>query len=131
MAAAEQSLQVAIKLEPDASLARVYLGTIRHHDKDRAGAIVLFREAIARKPSYLEAHLKLGMCLQEDGDRAGAITAFRAALRCQPLSAAAHARLGELLLPDRPEEGREHLQRAIDLDPNERRALELLAANRP
>jgi cytochrome c-type biogenesis protein CcmH/NrfG len=129
--AAEQSLQIAIQLDPEDCRARLYLGTIRHQRKDRAGAMALFREAIARKPNYLEAHFNLGACLQEEGDRPAAITAFRAAIRCQPLSAAAHARLGELLLGENPEEGRSHLQQAIDLDPNERRARELLATLRP
>ena len=129
--AAEQSLQLAIQLDPDSCRARVYLGTIRHHRNDRAGAIVLFREAIQRKPSYLEAHFNLGACLQEEGDRSAAIKAFRAAIRCQPLSAAAHARLGELLLGENPEEGRSHLRLAIELDPNERRAVELLAVKQP
>jgi tetratricopeptide (TPR) repeat protein len=129
--AAERSLQIAIQVDPDSYRARLYLGTIRHQRKDRAGAIVLFREAIARKPNYLEAHFNLGACLQEEGDRAAAMTAFRAAVRCQPLSAAAHARLGELLLTENAEESRAHLQQAIDLDPNERRAGELLATLRP
>lgn len=129
--AAEQSLQIAIQLDPDVCGARLYLGTIRHQRKDRAGAMVLFREAIQRKPNYLEAHFNLGACLQEEGDRTAAIAAFRAAIRCQPLSAAAHARLGELLLAENPAEGRSHLQQAIDLDPNERRAVELLAVKQP
>jgi tetratricopeptide (TPR) repeat protein len=128
LSAADQALQTALELDPGLARAWMYRGTIRVLQKDRRAAIACYRKAVECQPSYLHAHVNLGLCLQEEGEREAAIAAFRNALRCQPLSAPAHAHLGALLLQQgQRQDAVFHLRQAVALNPDDRRARQLLA----
>ena len=127
IAAAEQSLDTALALQPENARANRFKGICRQEQKDRPQAIVCFKKAIAAKPSYLEAHINLGLCLKEEGDPGAAIAAFQDALRCQPLSALSHAELGTLLLQQgRGDEAIFHLEQAVELRPDDTASRKLL-----
>jgi tetratricopeptide (TPR) repeat protein len=130
-AAAENSLQTALKLDRAQPRTWLYLGVAQQNQKKRAEAIDSFRQAIELKPSYFEAHYNLGVCLKEANDLDEAANAFEDALRCQPLSAPAHAQLGEVLWKrGKATEAREHLEQAAELNPKDAAVRKLLDETR-
>lgn len=70
---------------------------------DVAGAIMLYRDWIARNPSaplLHAAYFNYGVCLSKSGDRYGAMNALRAALGLKADFLPAHINLGRLLEDD-------------------------------
>ena len=92
---AEQSLERAVRLDPQASEAWFRLGSLRLVDRPRDAADC-FRRALAIKPDRTLAHYNLGLCLEKLGERAEAADEFRASLRCRPDYAPAQAALNRL-----------------------------------
>jgi len=80
---AEQALERAVQIDPQASEAWFRLGGLRLTTRPRDAADC-FRRAIQIKPDLALAHYNLGLCLEKLGDRAGAADEFRATLRCRP-----------------------------------------------
>ena len=60
------------------------MGLKRMKEKDTAGAIERFREAVRLAPDYPEAHYQLALALQASGARAEARRQFAEAHRLAP-----------------------------------------------
>ncbi|MEE9253796.1 MAG: tetratricopeptide repeat protein, partial [Pseudomonadales bacterium] len=109
-------------LELDAGLAEAHsaLGHIRFaYDWDWAGAEDAFKRAIALNPNSAAAHHQYSIYLGNVGRLEEAIAVGEQSVRVDPLSVAASQALGLLfVLAQQYDEGRIHLERALDLDPN-------------
>ncbi|HEV3146100.1 MAG TPA: tetratricopeptide repeat protein [Gemmataceae bacterium] len=129
--AAEQALRRSLSVDDRIAEVWLNLGHTRYRQNDLTEAAACFRRAIELKSDHWQAHYSLGLCLKERNQRPAAIAAFREALLCQPLAAPAHSRLGELLLEEHQTgEAVEHLQQAVDLNPNDHASRKLLDAAR-
>jgi tetratricopeptide (TPR) repeat protein len=85
----------------------------------RAEAVRVLREIIARNPGDADARLLLGSVLQEAGDRAGSLEQLSEAVRLRPRSAEAQNALGEALHTFGDNKAaRGPFTRAVALDPN-------------
>jgi len=82
-------------------------------------SVVRFDEVIAAEPSFAPAHVGAGKALAVLGDFDGARAHAEAALALDVRDAGVHALLGRIsLMHDwRWDEGRRHLERALELDP--------------
>jgi Flp pilus assembly protein TadD len=67
------------------------------HERDYAGAITAFREAVRLKPDHADYRFHLGNALLGQGQLAEAEAAFREAIRLKPDHAKAHHNLGNTL----------------------------------
>jgi tetratricopeptide (TPR) repeat protein len=120
---AEVCLRAAIKRNPNNYMARNSLGIIlKQHRKDFDGAIEQFRLAIKIHPNDCVLHISLGNlhCEMEDYDHAE--VEYLAAIQIAPDNVDAHLNLAQLLIVcklDRHEEALGHLDKVVDLDPNQ------------
>jgi tetratricopeptide (TPR) repeat protein len=84
-----------------------------------AQAIPYYEEIVRILPDFYEAWFTLGVSYSQTGQFDRGAEAFRKFLAFQPLSADGHAAYGLLLIrvPDRRDEARHELERALELDP--------------
>jgi tetratricopeptide (TPR) repeat protein len=81
-------------------------------------AIVLYRKAIAFKPTYPEAHFFLGRALERKGQIAEALAEYNEALRLRPDFDAAHVMVGLLLNKEQKyDQAVAHYQAALKANP--------------
>jgi tetratricopeptide (TPR) repeat protein len=124
---AERALGKAAELKPDMPEAQFYLGVALILQKEPQAAADCFQKATQLKPSYAEAYYNLGHSRKELGDEAGAKAAFRAAIGCKPDYSPAHYNLACLLLnKGRKDEALVHLRHAVEFDPTNKAAKQLL-----
>jgi len=126
-ARAEQALDVALRLAPDAADGHFYRGCVAYNQGKLATAEACFRRAVERKPDYALALYHLGLCRERQNDPAGASTAFQAAIACRPNLAEAHrAWAGLLIRQGRHEEADRQLRLTLELKPDDPAAMQML-----
>jgi Tfp pilus assembly protein PilF len=126
-AEAEKTLQLILSRVPDQPLATELLGLTRNAEGKRDEAIELLRKAAKLDPVRVETQYNLGLQLAARGDREEAVKAFERALAGRPNFVAAWIHLGDV------REGKGALaayERALEIDPNSKRALEGLSRAR-
>jgi tetratricopeptide (TPR) repeat protein len=85
------------------------------------------KQAIERKPDYAEAHYWLGLVLGVRGDFFAAVRAYEETVRIEPGHARAHSMLGRSHLSVLSyKEARDHLERALSLNPGDEESSRLL-----
>src|SRR5437773_4055492 len=95
-AEAQRVYQEILAAQPDSATAAACLnnlGNIRRAMNDAAGALALYRQAIARHADSLAAWMSLGSLLRGLGRMHEAELAFRESIRIAPNFADAHAGL--------------------------------------
>jgi len=100
-------------LPPLVNVARLYV----MEGKPKLGELKL-KEALGIDPKSLEARYNLGLLLAEGGQTAEAEASFRQVLKENPDMAEAAYNLGALLARDKPEEAREFMAKARDIQPD-------------
>jgi Flp pilus assembly protein TadD len=126
-------LRKAVVIDPAQHEAWNLLGRAYLRQGDFEGALTALRRAMALKPRAAYA-VSLGKALlfskppdAEDGRRE-AMTAFEQAVTLEPSNAVAHFELGRLLSQsDSLDAARDHLMRAVDLEPDFYEALYVLS----
>jgi TolB-like protein/Tfp pilus assembly protein PilF len=114
---ARQSVEAALRIDPDLAEARSALGHVFLHEMNGPEGERELRQAVALNPSFLDAHMFLGMALLDWGRLDEAETSTLAALELDPLST--YGAWGEGLVRlarDDYSGAAEHFQRAVDLD---------------
>ena len=86
---------------------------------DRQEQVRSLEAALVVDENHVPAHVELGTLLAEDGDSDGAARYLRRALELDPVESRAHYNYGALLSeqPERMEDARRHLARAVELEP--------------
>lgn len=64
---------------PDDLSARTDLATMHFYGGDVPRAMAIYRDVLARNPSFVQAHMNLGIALYRQGDGAGALSEFETA----------------------------------------------------
>jgi tetratricopeptide (TPR) repeat protein len=124
--AAEQALNRALQLAPDNPEIHVQMG-VALYCQWNPRATAHFRKAIELQPNCAPAYYNLGLWLLRIHDTVGAMDAFRQAIRIQPNLTDAYLGLGsQLALQGQVAEAVRHLQYAVQLNPADRRARQLL-----
>lgn len=120
----------ATQRHPNSAEVHFEMGNLQFQLQDWSAAVASYAAATKLKPDYGLAHYNLGQSHLKLGHEADALKAFRDALRCQPDLAEAHVNLADLLMRSGKSEdfvvARDHLERAVKLAPQDRRAGELL-----
>jgi tetratricopeptide (TPR) repeat protein len=102
-AAAEQSLQRAVRIDPSDSDQYIYLAIVELQLKKLPEAAGNARKAIVRNPQARGYYFILGLIYQSAGDRKAAAEAFKAELTQHPDNASAAAELEKIESPgERP-----------------------------
>ncbi len=118
--AASGTFNSVLALDPENLLAHYNLGLIAQQREDAAAAISHYDQALAANGEYGPALYNKAILL-ETTDLEGAVELYREAIEAQPEFAPAHMRLGFALVHlDRTDEGEEHLEKGISLDPSMR-----------
>ena len=117
--AAAAEFREAVRLRPDYSEARHWLGTGLSETGDQEGAIRELRAALAANPGSPEIHLDLGKALNATQRSSDAEREYREAVRLRPNYAEAETALGKLLLQTGGYlEAIEHFKRALQSNPD-------------
>jgi tetratricopeptide (TPR) repeat protein len=115
---AEQVLQQALRLDPDAAEAQNLLGLAQLQSGDQKGAETRFREAIRILPELTAAHNNLANLLTGSGDYRQAAYHFEKAVGSDPMDADAHHGYGLLLVLLRSyDKAAMELREAVRLNP--------------
>ena len=124
--AAQEAAQRAIELNPEIAESHVSLGLVRlFYDWDLAGARSCLEHAIELNPGSAEAHHWAGYCYMASGHFDQLIETTQVAASLDPLSLIALDALGRAnVLAGRPREGLIHYDRALDIKPTFRTAIE-------
>jgi superkiller protein 3 len=91
---AEESIQTAIKADPNRSKAQTLLGIIYRRKRLLEASIRELKRAIAIDPNYAEAHIQLGMSYNALGHYHEAIDPLTQGLRLESNNAEAYMQLG-------------------------------------
>ncbi len=120
-------LEKALALEPNNAEACNNLGGLLYMSGRRGEALEWFRKAVAIRPSFAEAQCNLGISLMVAGHPDSAAPHFQMAIAADPDFEKAWFNLGVLLAnADRLAEARKCLVHALDLNPSNTRAVDLL-----
>jgi len=139
---AAETFKKAISIKPDYDDAYLNLGIAQRTSQKLPEAIASFEKAIDIFPGNLRAYLNLAVTLEMAEENRRAIETYEKCLTIREDSAEIHFMLGSLQArlyrddqtasEDRTEktkyaaQAREHLQRSLDLDPNQAEILPLL-----
>jgi tetratricopeptide (TPR) repeat protein len=118
-AAARQSFERALELDPEHALAHRWLGVVMVREQSYGQAAEHLERALSLDPALPDGWMDLGTVyyLQRDLNRAGAC--YQAVVDAEPDSAPAHGNLGVVLRDaGRLEEALGHLRRAHAIDPS-------------
>lgn len=109
-----------IDKDPGNKFAHFNLGVIHHRGKKTKEAEKDYRRALRTDPDFVPALFNLGVIRQEQEAYEDAAALYRKVIEQDPEAAEAHFNLGYLLVRrlNRPEEGREVLARAVEINPN-------------
>lgn len=111
-------LRKAVELSPRLTDAQFGLGLLLQKRGDEAGALRHYQAALEINPGRVELYAPVGSLLARHGRLEEAAGVFAEGVRRQPDSAAAHYNLAVTLQSlGRTDEARQHLGRAMDLDP--------------
>ena len=124
--AAQEAAQRAIELNPEIAESHVSLGLVRlFYDWDLAGARSSLEHAIELNPGSAEARQWAGSCYMALGDVDKLLETAQVAASLDPLSMLTLDALGRAnLIAGRPEESLIHYDRALEIDPTFRTAVE-------
>lgn len=124
-AQAEQLARRAVELDPTLAAGWDSLGIAQEEQGRIVEAAEAYRRAIETDPGYWRANFNAGLLLGRQRRFREAAAAFEAVLERAPDHAASHFQLGVLLAGplNRPEEAREHLRRALEVEPGHPRAV--------
>jgi tetratricopeptide (TPR) repeat protein len=126
LAEAESALQKSLALGATVT-ACIYLAVVYLRGRNFSDAERYCRQAITLDPEFEEAYYNLGNSLSEQGRTDEALQAFQTAYTLDPHYAGPHREAGMLLLRERRHaEAEKHLRKALELAPNDERAIELL-----
>ena len=126
---AELAFRSALEHAPEWAAPLTDLARLRERQGRRTEALPLLREALALEPEDPDVHAELAWHLFELGKPSEAWLAARSALELSPVCADAHAIIGFLTLTDgHIEAARESALDALRIEPNNARALHLLAS---
>src|SRR5271157_1311657 len=115
---AARCYQRAQQLGPHVFKWFYYEGILRSRQKNRAAAVVMFRQALSIDPTYLPARLKFAESLLETADLDESWRVYSAILKDYPDAAEAYFGLGRISsLRGDVAEAIKSLQRAVDLFP--------------
>lgn len=125
---AEARFRNHLRVAGDSVNGEIQLGLTLLCQERWADAATVLERAVALKPDFGQAHANLALARSRLGDGPGAIRSYRDALRCTPGDAATHAALAEeLFRVGDVTAAREHVDRALQLDPANPRARTLRA----
>jgi len=100
------------------SAAHYNLGNALKTEKDLAGAIEHYRDAIQINPDYAEAHYNLGIALADTGALSEAVGHYREAIRLEPPNLKARTNLGNVLaVLERREDAMREYENILKIDP--------------
>jgi tetratricopeptide (TPR) repeat protein len=123
---AEIALQKSLALGATRS-ACIYLAVVYLKTRNFSDAEQYCRRAITLDPEFEEAYYNLGNSLSEQGRTDEALQAFQTAYTLDPHYAGPHREAGMLLLKERKyAEAETHLRKALELAPNDERAIALM-----
>ena len=124
--AAQEAAQRAVELAPEAAESHVSLGLVKlFYDWDLAGARSCLEHAIEMNPGSADAHHWAGYCYMALGHSDQLIESTQVAALLDPLSLIALDALGRAnVLGGRPREGLIHYDRALEINPTFRTAIE-------
>ena len=121
---AMESMDKALKLDPDNSEAHYFLGYMRYQQSEYKPAAKEFRKAIKLNPYYTDAHNHLGLVYREMKEYDKALAEFDAALNDKSYKSQEriHFNIGHLYLArNMVPEAIASFQKAIALNPNYQR----------
>ncbi len=124
--AAQEAAQRAIELNPDIAEPHVSLGLVKlFYDWDLTASRRSLEQAIDLNPGSAEVRHGAGMCYVASGDFDALLETAEVAASLDPLSLIALEALGRAhLISGRPREGLIHYDRALEIDPTFRTAIE-------
>ena len=128
-----ESAMFDIDLEADAAVARRAPGDYTEGMLDLlkgnyAAAIAKLGNAVRRHPEWLQARMSLASAYNRAGNKTQALVEFGKIAKKEPKLISPHLALARILLDTGPmEEAIENARSALALDPNDPRALEMLA----
>ena len=124
--AAQEAAQRAIELDPEIAMGHVSLGMVRlFYDWDLAAARSCLERAIELNPGSAEARYWAGYCYMASGHFDEFLETAQVAASLDPLSLLALDALGTAhLVAGRPRESLIHYDRALEIDPTFRTAIE-------
>jgi protein O-GlcNAc transferase len=125
--AAAKHLDRALQLlghTPDAAYPHYLRAKVCTEENDTKQAAAHLNEAVSLRPDFAEAWSDLGQARKTLLDDAGALDAFKRAVNAEPGDAVAQYRLGsEYLHAGEAQLAVAHLQKALDLNPDDQSAL--------
>jgi type IV pilus biogenesis/stability protein PilW len=119
-----ESVDKALKLDPENSEAHYFLGFIRYQQSEYKPAEKEFRKAIKLNPYYTDAHNHLGLVYREMKDYDKALSEFRVALNDKSYKSQekVHFNIGHLYLArNMYPEAIASFQKAVEINPNYQR----------
>jgi tetratricopeptide (TPR) repeat protein len=131
-AGAEKALRRMLQISPESVNAHFQLGIALICLERYADAVPILRRAVEIKPDFGEAHFNLGFALARSGNGHAAIPSFRNAIRYNPDMIDPYITLADLLSQTGEiQEATNLLVRALQLDPADQRAKNLLRRLQP
>lgn len=111
--------EAVLEEQPGNVYANHNLGLIEQQEGNLEAAERYYRAALRTNPNFVRSLFNLAIIRADRGDSQEAEELYRQVLSNDPEHARAHLNLGYLLRRqlNRPEEGAEHLRRAVELDP--------------
>ena len=124
--AAQEAAQRAIELDPEIAESHVSLGLVKlFYDWDLAGARSCLERAIELNPGSAEVRHWAGTCYMASGQVDELLETAQVAASLDPLSLLALDALGRAhLVAGRPRDGLIHYDRALEIEPTFRTAIE-------
>jgi tetratricopeptide (TPR) repeat protein len=115
---AVERLQAAVRAEPNVASRRVALAGALAATGRNAGAIEEYRAALALSPDDPQAHAALAGLLDRAGQKAEALQHAEQALRGRDDAMCHYIVANDLIAQKRFQDAADHLERAVQLDPN-------------
>ncbi len=121
----------AVQLRPNYAEAYANWGLVLANQGSSSGAVNRHRDAVEADRNYIPAHLWLAKHFLDAEEYDEALKHYSEVVRMKPADAGTRVNLGLLYLKaNRPMQAVEHLERAVQLDPNSRLAQQALGQAR-
>ncbi|MES2189057.1 MAG: tetratricopeptide repeat protein [Pseudomonadota bacterium] len=126
---AAHAYEEVLRIEPDNPYGNYNFARLTYLSRDLAKTEVLLQRSLLTKPDFFEALVLLSSVLEETARMAPALEALTKALRLKPDSRGAWTNQAALLLKlDKPEDAEKAARCALDIDPLDVQALQILAS---
>jgi len=126
-AEAEKCLKQALELKPEMGTAHANLSVVYYDQKKYSEALAEAQKAVKTNANQPIFRVVLGNALSKTGDLKGAAQEYKVAIHLKPKYENAHFNLGRVLNEDgQVTEAKYSLAKALELDPDDDRAVELL-----